>query len=165
MLSSVYTTNLFLVKFSVRISKDLSSFSVTVHTRPHSIAAPVRCTPPPQPRPRVVTEYDPAARMFAAAQPCTLSRITEEDDSVLRDGSERCRRRGAAPTHRIRFTVEFSYQIRLASAAIDQANIEGTRSRAGENSFGDPPDRATKHLGRTQIFRRNSYFRELERAK
>src|SRR5207302_7009114 len=112
----------------LRISKDLRSFSVTIHPRPYSIAAPVRCAPPPQPRPRVVIEYDPAARMFAAAQPCTLSRITEEDDSVLRDRSERCRRRWVAPTHRIRFTVEFSNQIRLASAAIDQANIEGTRS-------------------------------------
>src|SRR5437667_10355138 len=121
MLSSVYTTNLFLVKFSLRISKDLSSFSVTVHTRPYSIAAPVRCAPPPQPRPRVVIEYDPAARMFAAAQPCTLNWITEEDHRILRDGSECCRHRGVAPTHRIRLTVEFSNQIRLASAAVDQA--------------------------------------------
>jgi hypothetical protein len=103
--------------------------------------------------------------MFAAAQPCTLSRITEEDNSVLRDGSECCRRRGVAPTHRIRFTVEFSNQIRLASAAIDQANIQRTRSRVRENSFGDPPDRATKHLGPPQIFKRNPYFRELQRAK
>jgi len=99
--------------------------------------------------------------MFAAAQPCALNWITEEDHRILRDGSECCRRRGVAPTHRIRFTVEFSNQIRLASAAIDQANIEGTRSRAGENSFGYSPDRATKHLGRTQIFRRNPYLREL----
>jgi hypothetical protein len=95
--------------------------------------------------------------MFAAAQPCTLRRITEEDDSVLRDGSERCGRRGVAPTHRVRVTVEFSYQIRLASAAIDQANIEGTRSRVGEDGFGHSPDGATNHLGPPQIFRRNPY--------
>jgi hypothetical protein len=99
--------------------------------------------------------------MFAAAQSSTLSRITEEDDSVLRDGSERCRCCGAAPTHRIRFTVEFSYQIRLAGAAIDRTNIERTRSLIGENSFGGSPDRAAKHLGRTQIFNCNRYFREL----
>jgi len=99
--------------------------------------------------------------MFAAAQPCTLSQIAEENHRILRDGSERCGCRGVTPTHGVRVTVEFSYQIRLASAAIDQANIESTRSRIGENSFGDSPDRATKHLGRTQIFRRNPYFREL----
>ena len=95
--------------------------------------------------------------MFAAAQPCTLSQITEEDHRILRDGSERQGRRGVTPTHGVRVTVEFSYQIRLASAAIDQANIGDTRSRIGEDGFGHSPDRATKHLGPPQIFRRNPY--------
>ncbi len=144
-------------KVSPRLPKDSRSLSVAVHTRPDSIAASVRCTPPPQPRPGVVIEYDSAARMFAAAQPCTLSQITEEDHRILRDGSERCGRRGVTPTHGLRVTVEFSYQIRLASAAIDQANIDDTRSRVGEDGFGHSPDRSTKHLGPPQIFRRNPY--------
>jgi hypothetical protein len=95
--------------------------------------------------------------MFAAAQPCTLNRITEENHRILRDGSERSDRCGATPTHRIRLTIEFSYQIRLASAAIDQANIEDTRSRVGEDGFGHSPNRATKHPGPPQIFRRNPH--------
>ena len=144
-------------KVSLRLPKDSRSLSVTVHTRPHSIAASVRCAPSPQPRPGVVIEDDSAAWMFATAQPGTLSRITEEDHCILRDGRERRGRRRMTPTHRVRGTVEFSYQIRLASAAIDQANIEGTRNRVGEVGFGHSPDRTTKQLGPPQIFRRNPY--------
>jgi hypothetical protein len=92
--------------------------------------------------------------MFAPAQPCTLSQITEEVHRILRDGSERCSRRGVTPAYGLRLTVEFSYQIRLAGAAIDQANIDDTRSRVGEDGFGNSPDRAAKHLGPPQIFRR-----------
>jgi hypothetical protein len=95
--------------------------------------------------------------MFAAAQPCMLSQITEENYCILRDGSERCGGRGMTPTHGFRVTVEFSYQVGLASAAIDQANIDNTRSGAREDGFGHSPDRATKHLGPAQIFRRNPY--------
>jgi len=139
------------------LALDSRSLSVTVHTRPDSITASVRCTPPPQPRPGVVIEYDSAARMFAPAQPCTLSQITEEDHRILRDGSKRSGRRGVTPTHGVRVTVEFSYQIRLASAAIDQANIDDPRSRVGEDGFGHSPDRAPKQLGPPQIFGRNPY--------
>jgi len=99
--------------------------------------------------------------MFAAAQPCMLSQITEEDHRILRDGSERCGHCGVTPTHGVRVTIEFSYQIRLASAPIDQANIDDTRSCAGEDGFGHSPDRATKHPGPPQIFRRNPYSCEL----
>jgi len=99
--------------------------------------------------------------MFTAAQPCPLMRITEENDSVLRDGSENCRRRWLPPAHRNRFSVEFSNQIRLASVSIDQADIAAPRSLVSEDGFGDFPNRAAKHFSQTQIFQLNPYGRKL----
>jgi len=139
------------------ISKVSRSLSVAIHTRPGSISTSIRRTPAPQPRPGVVIEDDSTVRMFTAPQPRALNRITEEDHRILRDSSEGSSRCGPAPTHRRRITVEFPYQIRLASAAINQADIQSPPSCAVEGRFSHSPDRATKHLGPLQIFRSNSY--------